>query len=91
MGINRWSKIEERKRNETDAKAGEELAAENEGTPPPACRPPKSPRKMRRSARSSRSSRNRSPSAEESPVRRYTQQVRCGEKHLWLFTSTNKP
>ncbi len=25
MGINRWSGIEERKRNETDAKAGEEL------------------------------------------------------------------
>ena len=31
MGINRWSKVEERKRNETDAKAGEELAAGNEG------------------------------------------------------------
>ncbi len=25
MGINRWSDIEERKRNETDAKAGDEL------------------------------------------------------------------
>ena len=25
MGINRWSHIEERKRNETDAKAGDEL------------------------------------------------------------------
>ena len=25
MGINRWSDIEERKRNETDAKAGEEV------------------------------------------------------------------
>ena len=31
MGINRWSEIEERKRNETDAKAGDELAAENKG------------------------------------------------------------
>ena len=31
MGINRWSDIEERKRNETDAKAGEELPAENKG------------------------------------------------------------
>ena len=31
MGINRWSDIEERKRNETDAKAGDELPAENEG------------------------------------------------------------
>ena len=31
MGINRWSNIEERKRNETDAKAGEKLTAENEG------------------------------------------------------------
>jgi len=29
VGINRWSDIEERKRNETDAKAGDELAAEN--------------------------------------------------------------
>lgn len=26
MGINRWSDIEERKRNETDAKAGDELS-----------------------------------------------------------------
>ncbi len=25
MGINRWSDIEERKRNETDAKAGEDV------------------------------------------------------------------
>ena len=25
MGINRWSDIEERKRNEADAKAGDEL------------------------------------------------------------------
>ncbi len=31
MGINRWSDIEERKRNETDAKAGDELPAENKG------------------------------------------------------------
>ena len=31
VGINRWSDIEERKRNETDAKAGDELPAENEG------------------------------------------------------------
>jgi hypothetical protein len=66
VGINRWSDIEERKRNETDAKAGEELAAENKGAPPPACRPPKGPRRTRRSARSSRSSRNVSPRAEES-------------------------
>ena len=29
MGINRWSDIEERKRIETDAKAGDELAAED--------------------------------------------------------------
>jgi len=27
--INRWSDTEERKRNETDAKAGDELAAED--------------------------------------------------------------
>jgi hypothetical protein len=31
VGINRWSDIEERKRNETDAKAGDELAAEDKG------------------------------------------------------------
>jgi hypothetical protein len=31
VGINRWSDIEERKRIETDAKAGDELAAEAKG------------------------------------------------------------
>jgi hypothetical protein len=31
MGINRWSNIEERKRNETDAKAGEEVPKGNKG------------------------------------------------------------
>ena len=31
MGINRWSDIEERKRNETDAKAGDEIPAEKMG------------------------------------------------------------
>jgi hypothetical protein len=31
VGINRWSDIEERKRKETDAKAGEELPAEGKG------------------------------------------------------------
>jgi hypothetical protein len=31
MGINRWSDIEERKRNETDAKAGEEVPKGNKG------------------------------------------------------------
>ena len=31
MGINRWSDIEERKRIEPDAKAGDELAAEDKG------------------------------------------------------------
>ncbi len=31
VGINRWSDIEERKRNETDAKAGDQLPAENKG------------------------------------------------------------
>jgi predicted transcriptional regulator YheO len=31
VGINRFSDIEERKRNETDAKAGDELPAENKG------------------------------------------------------------
>jgi hypothetical protein len=31
MGINRFSDIEERKRNETDAKAGDELPREKKG------------------------------------------------------------
>ncbi len=31
MGINRWSSIEERKRNETDAKAGDELPKGKKG------------------------------------------------------------
>ena len=31
MGINRWSDIEERKRNETDAKAGDQIPNEEKG------------------------------------------------------------
>ena len=31
MGINRWSDIEERKRNETDAKVGDELPKAEKG------------------------------------------------------------
>jgi hypothetical protein len=31
VGINRWSDIEERKRNESDAKAGDELPADKKG------------------------------------------------------------
>jgi hypothetical protein len=31
MGINRFSDIEERKRNETDAKAGDEVSKEKKG------------------------------------------------------------
>jgi hypothetical protein len=31
MGINRWSNVEERKRNETNAKAGEEVPKGNKG------------------------------------------------------------
>jgi hypothetical protein len=31
MGINRWNDIEERKRNERDAKAGEDIPGENVG------------------------------------------------------------
>jgi hypothetical protein len=31
MGINRWSDVEKRKRNETDAKAGDELPPEKKG------------------------------------------------------------
>jgi hypothetical protein len=31
VGINRWSDIEERKRNETDAKAGDELPKGKKG------------------------------------------------------------
>ena len=33
MGINRWSDIEERKRNETDAKAGDEIPEGHKGDP----------------------------------------------------------
>jgi hypothetical protein len=31
VGINRWSDIEQRKSNETEAKAGDELPAESKG------------------------------------------------------------
>lgn len=31
MGINRWSDVEQRKRNETDAKAGDELPKDQKG------------------------------------------------------------
>ena len=31
MGINRWNDVEERKRNERDAKAGEDIHEENGG------------------------------------------------------------
>jgi hypothetical protein len=31
MGINRWSDVEERKRNETDAKAGDEIPKKEQG------------------------------------------------------------
>lgn len=31
MGENRWSDIEERKRNETDAKAGDQIPEEQQG------------------------------------------------------------
>ena len=31
MGINRWSDIEQRKRNETDAKAGDEISKDEKG------------------------------------------------------------
>ncbi len=34
MGINRWSDIEERKRKETDAKAGDELPKGKKGDSP---------------------------------------------------------
>lgn len=33
MGINRWSDIEERKRNEKEAKAGDELSEGKKGDP----------------------------------------------------------
>jgi hypothetical protein len=31
MGINRWSDVEQRKRNETDAKAGDEIPKDQKG------------------------------------------------------------
>jgi hypothetical protein len=58
MGINRFSDIEERKRNETGAKAGDEVPKERKGMPLPAYRPPRSQPRTKRSARSSRSSRS---------------------------------
>jgi hypothetical protein len=65
MGINRWSGgREDRKRNETDAKAGDEVPEEKKGTPPPEWRPPRNRPRTRRSAgyaRSSRSGKNRAP------------------------------
>ena len=66
MGVNRWSDIEERKRNESDAKAGDELPADKKGDASSRLRSSEGPKKTRRSARSSRSSRHVSPSAEES-------------------------
>jgi hypothetical protein len=44
MGINRWSDIEERKKNETDAKAGDELAAEDKGAASSRLRSSKEPK-----------------------------------------------
>jgi hypothetical protein len=41
MGINRISDIEERKRNDTDAKAGEETPRGRRGTPPSTHWPPR--------------------------------------------------
>jgi hypothetical protein len=35
MGINRWSDIEERKRNETDTKAGDKVPKGNNGSASP--------------------------------------------------------
>jgi hypothetical protein len=34
MGINRWNDVEERKRNEKDAKAGEDIPEEKDGDAP---------------------------------------------------------
>ena len=34
MGINRWSDVEQRKRNETEAKAGDEIPKSDKGDAP---------------------------------------------------------
>ena len=51
MGINRWSDIEERKRTETDAKAGDELPASKKGDSSFRLQAPEGPLRTRRSAR----------------------------------------
>ena len=67
MGINRWSDIEERKRNETGTpRRATRSPRRTKGTPPPDFRPPKGPQGTRRSARSSRSLRSEGPNAESS-------------------------
>jgi hypothetical protein len=63
MGINRWSGgTEERKRNETDAKAGDKVSERKKGDTSSRLRTSRNRPRTRRSARSSRSSRRVSPS-----------------------------
>jgi hypothetical protein len=58
MGINRFSDIEERKRKETDAKAGEKVAKGKKGDASSRVEAPRDRPKTPRNARSSRSSRS---------------------------------
>jgi hypothetical protein len=71
VSINRWSDIEERKRNETDAKAGDELPADKKGDAASRLQASEGPKENEEKREVVRSSRNGSPSAEESlPVDR---------------------
>jgi hypothetical protein len=80
MGINRWSNIEERKRNETNAKAGEEVPKGNRGIPLLACRPQRNPPRTRRNVGFSRTSRSASgnPSLARHPSTRYRRYAHVG-------------
>jgi hypothetical protein len=51
VGINRWSDIEERKRTETDAKAGDELPASKKGDSSFRLQASEGPLRTRRSAK----------------------------------------
>jgi hypothetical protein len=58
MGVNRWSDIEERKRNETDAKAGDQIPKEEKGDAGSRLEASEGPAENPESARSSRYSRS---------------------------------
>ncbi len=83
MGINRWSDIEQRKRNETDAKAGDEVPKAKKGDASSRLQASEGPKENEKNARSSRSSR----SASRSPS--LSKKVETQEKnHIWTKATT---